>query len=287
MALMSTPPWLNVTPQTFLGAMEAGTSAGLRERAQESSESEAADRLRLAYDSLAAHERMQNKTANAKLAQNQAAMDLRRQQMEGLQDYRNQRLGQFDTEEDRRQSAANALNEYRDARLGQIDRAQDISEEKADNMVNRGEAKVVTFPELPGVKFVQNPSGAVFKVGSAPRGPNVQLEASGKPKGYSGPLSDPTIQSLMGTNAPAALAPPAPEQPKMLPPTADNPNALRLGTSAGNLAIGNPSGGGLSPSLEASGPLPMPKTKDDLVKGQVYQTARGPAVWDGENFTAQ
>jgi hypothetical protein len=30
----------------------------------------------------------------------------------------------------------------------------------------------------------------------------------------------------------------------------------------------------------------MPKSKDDLVKNSVYNTARGPATWDGKQFVA-
>ena len=57
--------------------------------------------------------------------------------------------------------------------------------------------------------------------------------------------------------------------------------------------------GALSPSDEAqimgvpelasrkSGPDPLPKSKDNLVKGKTYQTARGPAVWDGEQFVQE
>jgi hypothetical protein len=32
---------------------------------------------------------------------------------------------------------------------------------------------------------------------------------------------------------------------------------------------------------------PLPKSKDLLETGKVYQTARGPAVWDGQEFIAQ
>jgi len=87
------PPWLDITPQTFLGAMESGTRAGEAARAQDIASSEAADRLRLAYDSLASHERMQNQTAQARAAQAKAAMDLRAAQLQGLQDYRQSQLG--------------------------------------------------------------------------------------------------------------------------------------------------------------------------------------------------
>ena len=94
MALAQLAPWLNYTPQTFLGAMEAGTRSGLQARGQDISQSEAADRLRYAYDSLASSERQQNATAAAHMAQSQAAMELRKSQMEGLQDYREAMIGQ-------------------------------------------------------------------------------------------------------------------------------------------------------------------------------------------------
>lgn len=35
-----------------------------------------------------------------------------------------------------------------------------------------------------------------------------------------------------------------------------------------------------------STPAPLPKAKTDLKSGQVYQTARGPATWDGDKFVA-
>lgn len=37
----------------------------------------------------------------------------------------------------------------------------------------------------------------------------------------------------------------------------------------------------------AGNPLPMPKTKNELTKGQTYQTARGVALWDGTKFIAK
>ena len=41
-------------------------------------------------------------------------------------------------------------------------------------------------------------------------------------------------------------------------------------------------------AVGASGALPeVPKDKAQLVKGQVYNTARGPALWDGQQFVKQ
>lgn len=37
----------------------------------------------------------------------------------------------------------------------------------------------------------------------------------------------------------------------------------------------------------AAAPIPLPKSKADLKAGTTYQTARGPATWDGEKFTLQ
>jgi hypothetical protein len=36
-----------------------------------------------------------------------------------------------------------------------------------------------------------------------------------------------------------------------------------------------------------AGPLPMPKTKEELKKDQTYQTPRGVARWDGTKFVLE
>ena len=36
--------------------------------------------------------------------------------------------------------------------------------------------------------------------------------------------------------------------------------------------------------LSGGSNINVPQSKDDLVKGQTYNTARGPAVWDGSQF---
>jgi hypothetical protein len=41
---------------------------------------------------------------------------------------------------------------------------------------------------------------------------------------------------------------------------------------------------GIAKPAAAEKPLDLPKAKTDLVKGKIYNTARGPATWDGEKF---
>jgi hypothetical protein len=216
MSLTGTPAWIN--PPNYLGAMEAGTAAGQRARAQDISTSEAADRLRLAYDSLAANERMQGQAAQAKLAQNAAAMELRQAQMEGLQDYREQQMdARAEALKQQADLASKALKQRGDLAAASLDErtAHDVSMEEARNAVKSGQATIVEHPELPGVKFLRNPSGAESRITPGERSPTVALDAAGRPKGYSGQLNNLTVQALMGTNAPAALNPP----PMPMPPS--------------------------------------------------------------------
>jgi hypothetical protein len=126
-------PWLNVTPQTWLGAMESGSAAGTRQRAQAFAESEAADRLRLAYDSLASHERMQNEQVQSKVEQAQAAMALRESQMQSLQDYREQQIAQKQNELGLRQQLGESGLALRQQGLDQgAQRIQDLMAQNAE-----------------------------------------------------------------------------------------------------------------------------------------------------------
>ena len=127
---MTIVPWLH--PQNFLGAMEAGTAAGERARATDIAHSEAADRLRLAYDSLAAKEEMAGELAKSKQETANAAMQLRAQQAQGLQDYREGLLGAKDKELGIREQRAGDLFDYRNSVLGlqteKLTQAQKASE---------------------------------------------------------------------------------------------------------------------------------------------------------------
>lgn len=222
------PPWLNVSPSDFVRAAAEGAGVGIRAQSQRASEREAADRLRLAYDQLASQERRESERVAAEqqmqmnrlavqMQQADAAEQLRRDQLASLEGYRQQRLGQYETEEDRRRGelelksgAAAALQDYRTQRLGQYQQALDISADKARAAVARGEGEFFTDPSAPGQVFFRQPTGHVMKVVGQPSTPRVTLDEYGVPKGYSGPITDPTLRTIMGTNAPAFMQPPTP-----------------------------------------------------------------------------
>ncbi len=86
MAIMPIAPW-TVAPD-FLGAMRAGTSAGLEMRQQNMQESQAADRLRLAYDQLASEEQQRAQESQNKLELAHASLALKGEQMDALNNYR-------------------------------------------------------------------------------------------------------------------------------------------------------------------------------------------------------
>jgi hypothetical protein len=54
--------------------------------------------------------------------------------------------------------------------------------------------------------------------------------------------------------------------------------------SAMEKALGASAAPAAGASGAASGVKPLPKSKDELVKGEQYQTARGPALWNGTKF---
>lgn len=248
MALGDIPPWLNVQPSEFVRAAQMGAEAGLAARRQYASEQEAGDRLRLAYSQLASQERQANERAAAQqeiaaarmqmqMQQQDAAQALREQQMQSLDRYRQERLAQFGIEGERRQSAAEALNQYRQARLGQYQEALEISADKAAALVRSGQATIVEHPELPGIKFMRNPSGAEYRITAIPRSPTVVIDAeTGLPKTISGRLEDPTIRGILGTNAPGYR----PTLPDIPATTAPSPAAatLQLPSAGGRLSIG-------------------------------------------------
>lgn len=104
---MAIAPWL--TPPNFLAAMQAGAQLGLGVRRQDEEESQAGDRLRLAYDQLAANERRAHEAVMARQESAKAALALRAQQMSALESYRQSMI------EERKQ--ADALREANQQRL--------------------------------------------------------------------------------------------------------------------------------------------------------------------------
>lgn len=144
MALDTIPPWLRVEPSDFVRAGQMGAEAGLAARRQYSSEVEAGDRLRLAYDTLASQERRESERVAAQqelaamkldmqIQQQEAALALREQQAAALNAYRNARLDQYDIAEGRKLAAAESLEDYRTKRLGlQVQRQADLAKKAED-----------------------------------------------------------------------------------------------------------------------------------------------------------
>ena len=139
-----TPPWLDVKPSDFVRAGQMGAEAGIAARRQYSSEVEAGDRLRLAYDTLASQERRESERVAAQqelaamkldmqMQQQDAAMALREQQAAALNAYRDARLGQYDVAEGRRQDAAASLEDYRAKSLDlKVQRQADLAKKAED-----------------------------------------------------------------------------------------------------------------------------------------------------------
>jgi hypothetical protein len=115
---------------------------------------------------------------------------------------------------------------------------------------------------------------------------------------------DLTGQQAATSDLKALLASQPPAAASLTPPTAGTGTSA-LPPSVAPQGYASPPGGGamvplpgaaagLSQSPAAKDPLlqdntiqPLPKSKDLLETGKVYQTARGPAVWDGQEFIAQ
>jgi len=124
MALTGLGSWNAITPEYFTSAMASGAKLGLSARSQDEEEQSAADRLKLAYDQLGAKEQMASELAQAKQAQAEAALALRAQQLDSLNEYRQQVL------------------------------------ENQRKHLEGGAASIVTHPEVPGMQFLRNPSGS-------------------------------------------------------------------------------------------------------------------------------
>lgn len=122
MAIGTIPSWLELP--NFVQAMREGAATGLAARRTDIDESQAADRLQLAYEQLAEKERASNELAAYRQQNAANALELRQAQLESLNAYRQQQL-----------------------------------ENQAKRMEG-GSASIVTHPEVPGMQFLRNPSGS-------------------------------------------------------------------------------------------------------------------------------
>lgn len=140
MALAGVPPWL--VPPNFLGASEAGAQMGLGIRRQAEAETEAADRLRLAYDQLASQEQRANEQARATMA-------LRAQQLSAMEAYHRDQLAQRAETEKRQRENMDRLAE-------QFQAGQELAREKmklAATPKQYGEPTFIDVPDVPGAKY--------------------------------------------------------------------------------------------------------------------------------------
>lgn len=90
MALAGIPPWL--APQDFVGSARSGAQLGLQRRGQDIERQEAASRLQLAYDQLAAQEQRQSEIAQNRLQLAEMALEQKRAQVESAMAFREQGL---------------------------------------------------------------------------------------------------------------------------------------------------------------------------------------------------
>lgn len=284
MALGTIPPWLDVRPEQFVRAAASGAEAGISAARSAAAESEAADRLRLAYATLESQERRADEAAQAKLQAAQAALDLRAQQMESLDAYRQGRLAQMgDIAAGRQDIASATLAERTRHNIA----TEEISESKARDMIARGIGRPVQLPEIPGKWFIQQPSGTLTPVSPEFRAPTGVFDAAGNLLSVTGAVADPSLSKFISPESATALGVTnAPVVPRGTPPPAPaGPGFIKR---AWQSITGGEDTGGITPVLPGAGTAPaakpMPSRKEDLVEGEIYETRRGPARWDGSQF---
>lgn len=112
MALEALPPWLQVTPETYQGAMRSGSALGAQLRGQDIAQGEARDRLGLAYAQLQSQEERASEQAQAKLQLAHAQLTARQQQSELMASFRERALEQAQQRQDE-------LAQYRAAGLAE------------------------------------------------------------------------------------------------------------------------------------------------------------------------
>ncbi len=169
---MALAPWL--VPPNFLDAIRSGAGTGLqargedlRQREQDIQQAQAADRLQLAYDTLAQQERVRSKEAAEKLALAKATLALRGSQADLLNQYRMKMLQD-------REARGSALDLYRQQRFGEQEKMfgqrQDLAERglglrKAALDLQDERAKKVTpqIRTLPGGEIVERQPNGTWK----------------------------------------------------------------------------------------------------------------------------
>lgn len=279
---MTLAPWL--TPPNYLDAMKSGAGLGLERARIDTGSAEAGDRLRLAYAQLASQEerasevaKLREQNAAESLQHQSDVLSLAREKAGQLNDYRNSRLGQFGTDEQRKQSALDELIDYRNNRLGQID----------TSLAGKNSPKIHFGPNGQVLKEVD---GDVTELRprdpSAPKftGPHTEVDADEFGPKLTGPLDNPVIKDRLAKKAQKEAA-----DKLALAAEANKPGILSrvwhslpgVGPSA---TPPQSAGDSLAVPQGTKVAKPLPKSKADLVTGDLYQTKQGEATWDGEQF---
>src|SRR5678816_3049513 len=157
MALGEIPPWLNVQPSDYLRAVQAGGAAGLGIAEAQNRAREAANRLAAAQQEQAARMQDAQRAAAQRewefgermrqaAEENASGNALKQQQLEQQGRYQEGMLGYHQ----RQQGELSAHNQAMES----------ISADKAERLLEAGQAQIVEHAEAPGLKFLRNPSGS-------------------------------------------------------------------------------------------------------------------------------
>lgn len=191
-------PWL--IPPDFVGAMRAGAQLGLEQRQQDIAQSEAADRLRLAYDQLASEEQQRARETQSRMDLAKASLALRGQQMDATQAYR---AGLLENAQKRMQDLA----DYRDKEMAQ---KQAINEMARRNIHFGPNGEVLKYdPETNQVKELRPGNKKANVTGEFPVDPNNPFGAKvrGSLEELQQQFPDRFSALTAGTNAPPAAVP--------------------------------------------------------------------------------
>lgn len=274
---MTTAPWL--VPPDFIGAANAGAHIGLTQQEMQRQAEQHAAELALRADELAAR----TGQANAERAQQQNQFEAGNALRDAAQ------KNSFLLGQERNQNQANAiqnLGEYNMSRSA-LDEAKAKALERGDwlNAVN-GNLRTTALQNLPDLmsahpELTKTEILSRFPMLKANDVPNPVKPVVEKPApAFPADVQSQLFKQLLansqgGTNVDQAIS----GLHRFMSPTAQDDtqaaDALQAPTAAPTTL----------PNPTASSPLPLPNSKSELVPGEIYNTSRGPATWDGSQFT--
>lgn len=289
--MLTSSPW--VQPTDVLAAMEGGSRAGQAQRSAQDQETEAAQRLRLSYDSLAQDQAVEKQKMAMQQNQALAAQALRAQQQNALMQFRDQEIknqqdkqaqavsaseaamglreraqadreSEYDRTATARETAAAALSAGNQAHLeAQIDMwnkaAQDKEKSEADRQTAAAEKNALELQ----LEKMREDAKAKQGEGADKSYMDIPPQSDEAGKKFSLlhlPLNSPLINSTLGTNAP--------------PGTGTN-----FPSAAAALKRGSPA----LPGTDAATP-PAPNSPSQRQTGTVYLTPKGAMVWMGNGW---